>query len=711
MTISDTADQTKYDDFAICLADGMFHIPTPVTVGLYAPWGCRINRVLQKIEGHMTNRAKDFERQQKAAGGSEKGPGETPRRSTGLGFVDLLFRFLCLNPRLTPQHEGRKNIRFIFVNFSAWQFAGSDFVWAGLITTLCDTVKSAFGNIPLSIVRALGADIGVSHKSKREWDWKTLLGIPIWIIFPALVLLIILLVVLFVVGSLLVFDEGNKIILAFESVGAGVLGCSTVVLVKNILMVVKNMLYSQKDTVNSLMNKTNYSAQLGFMSDVKNEVKVLTNFIRYMEIFERRKIRIILKIVNLDRCTPDKVVGVLDAMNILLSDPEAPFISILAVDPSIIASCVERSSRLKGVADNGYVYLNRIITLPFCIPEMDTETKLITLKGIINRKTLLSSRKGPSRSETDCEGSGEERIPLVEVKEVKGRDEVERQILKAYDCLEHLQEFIEENYLEMRRIVNSVNIMVRLMAARGQPLNNTLPRLVAWVILTSHWPTKFSWISQCLEDMQQTLKEVNEDKSLLSIYEESYDELKLAHEEMDKFLELDGDPELFHTLLEKLDFKIQDSNQFLPYTINIDPSLKRKMELLRGKEIFGRKQINKDNVKPFTVLQVLRMDAKQVCEKMEEINLLEYSQKVMAKNLNGRTFIYSYNNEIREALEMTSLSDWATFKVYFLQARQQPLDSTLPDWLSRRDKRRSGQPSSEGDCEKVLINTTSESTV
>ena len=67
---------------------------------------------------------------------------------------------------------------------------------------------------------------------------------------------------------------------------------------------------------------------------------LLSRFILFMEVFEQRRIRVVLEITNLDRCAPKKIVGVLDAISILLSDEESPFISLLAVNPEVLVQQV-----------------------------------------------------------------------------------------------------------------------------------------------------------------------------------------------------------------------------------------------------------------------------------------------------------------------------------------------------------------------------------
>ncbi|XP_067875330.1 NTPase KAP family P-loop domain-containing protein 1 [Heterodontus francisci] len=608
MSNSENSGQTEYDIYARCLGKALCYVPTPMTVGLYAPWGSGINRLLHNVQKQMiievlSREKKEFLRTK-----------EKPRPATGLGFVSLLCHLVFLQPQLTERHEKRKNVRFIFIQFSAWEFAGSEKLWAGLITTLCDNIKNQFGCIPTSIVRALGHQSTVQKSdSNCEWVPKKLLGIPVWLIFSFLLLLALVLALVVCLYGFSIGEMGNDYMAAVEGVGFGLIGCSALFTMKSSIMVGKNILVSQKDKMESLMNKTDFSAQLGFMHDVKQEVKVLTNFIHYLEVFERRKIRVVLEIMSLDRCTPDKVVGVLDAMNILLSDADAPFISVLAVDPSIIVACVEKSSTLKGIADNGYEFLDRIVTLPFSVPKMDIQTKLNFIRQVVEGKSALmeDSPQLPKQLEVNRFQERSEIMPLINVssghnqpsKKGNGKINSGHLIREAYQCLmdrnSNLHEYIEENFLQMRRIINIIPITVRLMMGNNVSMSSFPPqRIAAWVILASCWPCRLSWIWQCLEDAEQRKelseeKGINDEMSLWTIYENSSDGLMLVQSSIEKLLTLDGDPEIFQKFLSiSYKFTVKDAKTILPHTINLDYSLKRKMELLLGSRLLGARGKN-----------------------------------------------------------------------------------------------------------------------
>ena len=47
------------------------------------------------------------------------------------------------------------SFRFIFVNFNAWEYAGSDTLWAGIITTLSNAIEAEFGSVTTRLFRML----------------------------------------------------------------------------------------------------------------------------------------------------------------------------------------------------------------------------------------------------------------------------------------------------------------------------------------------------------------------------------------------------------------------------------------------------------------------------------------------------------------------------------------------------------------------------
>lgn len=74
------------------------------------------------------------------------------------GFLALIGRMLFYRPIWTKENQDHHNIRFIYVHFSAWHFAGSDLLWAGLAIRLFQAMQMNFGKLQLVLYRVAQHD-------------------------------------------------------------------------------------------------------------------------------------------------------------------------------------------------------------------------------------------------------------------------------------------------------------------------------------------------------------------------------------------------------------------------------------------------------------------------------------------------------------------------------------------------------------------------
>ncbi|XP_068103980.1 NTPase KAP family P-loop domain-containing protein 1 [Hyperolius riggenbachi] len=578
--------ETEDDIYCACLSKALCQVATPVTVGLYAPFGGRVYMLLDRITKCMREEALRITEKE------EKSSGKPPVTPEGCGFIQLLWRLLFYCPVITARHLERKSIQFIFVHFSAWQYAGSDRLWAGLVTTLCDQMRRHFGILPLSLFNVLGSTPKRNlEENVKEWMFKRTFCI---ILVVVIILLIIGLLLLVVPISHKTHGGEEKVTTVFGSLATVVAG-STIAL--TLFKLCKSVLISQKQKIERLVNSEKFSSQMGFMNEVKKEVELISQMVQTMEIFQKQKIRVVLQITSLELCAPDKVVGVMDAMNTLLSDQRAPFILILVVDPSIIVTCLENAGSLKGMADNGYLFLNRTVTLPFSVPALGKKTKLQLLKKAVQKtedlidwpcrndanrgtKTGIAESMKLLREELSDDDEPEVRTPAYQP-----AYHIQDTFFALYNEREVLHEYIPDSICQMKRIVNAIPVMVHLMMLSKIPWNNISSRAVAaWVVLCNQWPCRLSWILQCLEDEeQQGSKEGFSNCLLWDVFKENSKELYSLKASLKNPLDMDGDPEIFQKFLSKdFPFTVEESRRLMKCTINLDFSIKNKMGLLRG---------------------------------------------------------------------------------------------------------------------------------
>ncbi|XP_053545196.1 NTPase KAP family P-loop domain-containing protein 1 [Bombina bombina] len=578
---------TEDDIYCACLSKSLCQISTPVTVGLYSPFGGRVYMLLGRIIKCMREEALHVTQKQ------ETEFKETTRKPVGWGFLLLLWRLLFFSPVVTENHQKRKSIEFIFVNFSAWQYAGSDRLWAGLVTTLCDRIRKHFGALSLSIFSVLGSapKTDPGDKGDKEWIFKKSFFIKLVVILLLLIIGLILILVPIRTKN----NEGEEKVSTVFGVLATLVSGSGIIM--TFYKLAKSVLISQKQKIERLVNSQKFSSQMGFMNDIKKEVELITQMIQCMEIFQKQRIRVVLQVTSLELCAPDKVVGVLDAMNTLLSDRRAPFISILVVDPSIIVTCLENANSLKGMADNGYMFLNRTVTLPFSVPALGKKTKLQLLKKAVQKTEDLIDWPCRNDANRGTKTGIAESVKLLR-EELSDEEEtdVKTSFIQPLHCIQEtfsalysergvLHEYIPDSICQMKRIVNTIPVMVHLMMLNNIPWDKISARNVAaWVVLCNQWPCRLSWVLQCLEDEEQNGSNEEFCNCLLwDVFKQNSKELFSLKAGLKNLFDLDGDPEIFNKFLSQdFPFTVQESNRLKRCTVNLDFSIKNKMGLHRG---------------------------------------------------------------------------------------------------------------------------------
>uniref|UniRef100_A0A3Q0T379 NTPase, KAP family P-loop domain containing 1 n=1 Tax=Amphilophus citrinellus TaxID=61819 RepID=A0A3Q0T379_AMPCI len=615
------------------------------------------------------------------------------------GFLALIGRLLLYNPVWTKENQQEQNVRFIYVHFSAWHFAGSDLLWAGIAIRLIQAMKMNFGQLQLALYRVAQHDEKEEVKIKvclsddpNHWSCKKICCCPQWVLFVFLLVVPIIILVL-----LLKFDfpksetkpdeglnDSSGQVGVLEGLVIAVLGVPAAGALRFIILMGKNLIFSQELNIKREMDNERISSQLGFMNEVRLEMWFLSRFIQFMEVFERRRIRIVLNIIHLDRCSPKKIVAVLDAMNILLSDEESPFISILAVNPEVLVEKVNFADGCFSKEDRAYALLNRIVTVAFTVPPLCNDSKRnlfysLSSHSEIPEESLMDEGKITYSSDDSLEevtSKIKESIPLIGnntvVLDVK-EDDVKSLIRHILSCSErNLSKYMLDDAMSMRRVISSIRVTVIIMKA----LKLELPQpeyIAAWVILANHWPCRLSWIIQCVEDAEQRAdidgKAWTSDydsKTLWDVFSESRAELYVMRAQIEDILEQDGDAELFEKFL-KVDFqfKIKDLKTFEGVMVNLDHSIRKELAQIRGTSRLKDSGWMR-NLAPLPITTIINMDTEDVCKELERLAYpSKYIDVVKSNDLSGPALVFGDADDLKNLLQMT-FGEWATFRLHFL---------------------------------------------
>ncbi|XP_061670029.1 NTPase KAP family P-loop domain-containing protein 1 isoform X2 [Syngnathoides biaculeatus] len=618
------------------------------------------------------------------------------------GLLVLVWRLLFHKLIWTKDNQDNNNVRFIYVNFSAWHFAGSDLLWAGLAIRLFQAMQIHFGKLQLVLYRVAQHDLEDEIKNKtvvagpHSWRSKRICCCPLWFLVLLSLLVPMIILVLFLAFELQKDMEEPTVkvngttsnVSVLEGLVIASFGVPAANALRFAYLMGKNLIFNQELNIKRGMDNERVSSKLGFMNEVREEMWLLSRFVKFMEIFERRRIRVVLRITNLDRCSPKKIVAVLDAINILLSDEDSPFISVLAIDPDIIIQKVNFADGRFCKEDRAHALLKRIVTLGFTVPPLCDDSKIKLFHSLASNsknpdrirsedKHQIGGIKQTSSSDTSSVVLFEtnESIALVDrtVQLTLTEEEVENCVKRTLDSNEKkLNEYILDDSMSMRRVINSIRVTIIIMKA----LKTELPQpdlIAAWVVLANQWPCRLSWIIQCVEDAQQRDSieqnreaESNDSKSLWKVFTESRAELYVMRAQIEDLLDQDGDPEMFERFL-KVDFHftIKDLKVLNEVTVNLNQSIKRELAIIRGTSRL------KDSgwmrtFAPLPVSAIINMDSEAICKELDDMGYpTKYADIVKSNHITGSALIFGEPDDIKNLLDMT-FGEWTTFRLRFL---------------------------------------------
>ncbi|XP_070762007.1 NTPase KAP family P-loop domain-containing protein 1 [Enoplosus armatus] len=706
---------TKDNIYAYALSKTLTKVSSPATVGLYSSCQNRNNMILRQMEEYMKQEAK------------QEYKGRSRPRSVKPSFTDflaLIGRLLFYNPIWTKENLNHRHIRFISVHFSAWHFAGSDLLWAGLAIRLFQAMQFHFGKLQLVLYRVAQHDEEDEIKKKivedgpNDWRSKNVCCCPLWFF-----VLFILVVPIIILVFMLTFDlpkhdvqpgegvNGSKgQVGVLEGLVIAALGVPAASALRFAFMMGKNLIFSQDLNIKKGMDNDRVSSQLGFMNEVRKEMWFLTRFIQFMELFERRRIRLVLKITNLDRCPPKKIVAVLEAINILLSDEGSPYISILAVNPDVLIQKVNFADGCFSKEDRAYALLNCIVTLAFTVPPLSDDSKRNLFYSLVRNSKFpddesmregrhsggLKKRSLSEVSVVEIELETKQSSPLMDkttaALDVMG-EEVEELVSSILTSNErNLNKYMLDDAMSMRRTINSIRVTVIIMKA----LNKELPQaqyIAAWVVLANQWPCRLSWIIQCVEDAQQkagidhkNVANFDDSKTLWKVFSESRAELYVMSAEIEDLLEQDGDPEMFESFLAvDFQFTVKDLKAFKVATVNLDHTIRKELAQIRGTSRLKDSGWMRD-LAPLPITTIVKMDTEDVCKELERMEYASrYIDIVRSNDLNGSALVFGEADDLKDLLNMT-FGEWARFRLHFLglpshlrpQYKNMPLTPSQP---------------------------------
>jgi hypothetical protein len=369
------------------------------------------------------------------------------------------------------------------VRFNAWEYSATEVVWPGLVRKIVTRLDQLYTWPWYRRLRTR-----VWWNLKRQWRQLSSQ----------------------IIAVALVAAAGFVIALAQDAanVAKAIAGVTVLLSVGGLIKAAKDPV---AQWVTALFADSDYGRQLGVMEDIKHDLETLEQRLHGTDADGNDVVtgRILVLIDDLDRCEPGKAVEVLQAVNLLLNF--SSFIVCLGIDARIITGAVERhyEGLLGKAGASGYEYLDKIVQIPFRIPEAGPPEIVEFVTGQLGNPqppapepqpaapppapadaepTTAVSANGAT-APTDGTGTDGAGAPGLEPAVALSP---EAEVPFTYEELEAFTMFAEHlrpNPRHLKRIVNVYRLVRALARVQDEQLILEQPAAtIRWLVMWSQWP-------------------------------------------------------------------------------------------------------------------------------------------------------------------------------------------------------------------------------
>ena len=294
------------------------------------------------------------------------------------------------------------------------------------------------------------------------------------------------------------------------------------------------------DFIMERANSNDYKQHLGLISLIRNDLEKLSEYLKKLDSTETHKIdRIVLYIDDLDRCSENKIMDVLEAIHLLLAFDL--FVVIVGVDTRWIKNSLESERNLndKNTATSTE-YLEKIFQIPFHLNNMEEDVKKEQLKKLMKNDLILTDKKINNKDEDKLEENLVNNSTSTEAGNSSNDTEMHQnnshQELKIepfeYNYILKNANFLGETPRTIKRFVN----IYRIIRSHEYILNELL----------TDFGTQYKYIVMflCLNDMYDKKSDDN-DKLTIDNYIQKLKNLEFDVDDINDLENFDKKDELF----------------------------------------------------------------------------------------------------------------------------------------------------------------------
>ncbi|XP_046854169.1 kinase D-interacting substrate of 220 kDa B-like isoform X3 [Xenia sp. Carnegie-2017] len=604
-----------------------------------------------------------------------------------------------------------------------------------MIEALNDVLERTFGRVPSRLYRVLrpAAVEYVGLKYMRPQFKKCCCCVPKLVIFCFVVICGAISVILY---SLDGWKHGS-LVAGLQIAGACIVGIFLVVHITTFCSVIYSLLFSPKRRVSIVATQLGLKEE-GFIHALKQEVELLTEIVLALDSFRNVQTRIILSLDGLDISEQQKVIHLVDSMNLLFTDADAPFVCMIAMDPRVMIRAIEQN--FSDVLQDSHItaldYLRNIVHIPVFLPEPKTnftvnlpDALLVSVEQLLLRQRRTSGfdlewegevlelstqhahehRKGNRFSESN--GFPHSTILTIDDNGAAGC-RLSRSFIdvsfERYEETPDLTHVLANNEtltpLGIQRLLHTTSLSGRLLRAKG--IGFQWNALATWVSLVDAWPHRVSWLVLILEEFN-VLPDNLPLKTLFTTTQ-AWMPISIGYE-----YAIDNDPVYFEAYLGNHYpvLRVEEARNFLPGTVNLDPAIRNQLSQgLRQKQklTVNKSVIVDDGVdwESWDSVNMTSLSEEGVCMKLSQIHGISislvhtYQTIIRENNINGQVLLECDIQELKDVMKM-NFGDWQLFRAWIMRHR-----ATQQTSQSCEAKPSSSWPSGQKHCERKTSNDT-----
>ncbi|XP_049538883.1 kinase D-interacting substrate of 220 kDa isoform X2 [Anopheles darlingi] len=521
--------------------------------------------------------------------------------SRKLGRLRLILQVAFCHPPGPKNDQQPMPVRFHFAEASSAAPNG-DAAVALMLASLFDAIELHYGSLPTGLYRAFRPR---PLKANGGWKWRKMCCMPVVLVFE-----LGLLGVLATASLAIIHSEqdigGREEIAVTIYVLLGFLLAGAIANLHAWSKLTKALFMSQGKHLKQAFSN-NEAAPLTALGA---EVSLMTDMVRCLDAFTGQQSRLVGVVDALDSCDTERTLTILNAIQTLLSGPQRPFVLLLAVDPHVIAKAAEANSRRLFTEGGigGHDFLRNLVHLPVYLQNSGLRKVQRAQNTALNTHRRMMPDMGRDDDQpTGHLGHSASARRLSNASEIMSSQEKLRAMpsssrggskkLRVSDSIassigSNLHKlgqnppmdlskiiltddyFSDVNPRSMRRLMNVIYITVRLLKAFQ--IEFSWYRLSSWINLTEQWPLRASMI---VLEHDQAGDSIDDSVSLQTVYDKVRPKLACLREAV-ALLDLDRDERKLDAFLQlhKSDLLVSDLRIFLPFTINLDPYLRKVLK-------------------------------------------------------------------------------------------------------------------------------------